>query len=49
MIEFVGEAGRRAGFHCVSQEEIVAVEEAQNYLYQSSEQVQGELEREQAV
>lgn len=46
VIAFVGGAGRQAGFHCVSQGELVAVEEEQNCLYQTSE---GELEREQAV
>jgi hypothetical protein len=49
VIAFVGSARRQVGLHCVSQGELVAVDEEQNCLYHSSQKVQGELKREQAV
>jgi hypothetical protein len=38
-------AWQQAGFHCVSQGGLVSVEEEKNYLYHSSQKVQGELEQ----
>jgi hypothetical protein len=42
MIVIVDGAGRQAGFHDVSEEEVVAAEEEQNCLYHFSQKEQGE-------